>query len=139
MEGLKIRWMAREDIPCVESMSEKSEMRVPVLDMTKKSNIICVVSEANGIVNGFSSYKLGSSKITIKHLVVDEQFRRMGVATSIVLRLLSKMNEKRSVIETSVSEYNLVAHMFFKAMAFKAESIVDCDQESQYVFRRRLN
>lgn len=139
MEGFKIRWMAVGDLDCLGKISEKSGVKIPLLEMTRKSDVICVVSELDGSINGFALYRFCPSKIIIKHLIVDEKFRRMGVATRLITRLFSKMSEKRSFIEIKVSEYNLAAHFFLKAMSFKAEDIIRNCNESEYAFRRHLN
>lgn len=139
MEGLKMRWMSSKDLDCIGAISEKSGFRIPLLKMTRKSDVICVVSEIDQSVNGFVLYRLCSDKITIKHLIVDENFRRMGVATELVTRLVSKMSEKRSFIEVKVSEYNLSAQLFMRALSFKVEEIIRNHEESEYMFRRRIN
>lgn len=131
--------MASADLEHVDAMSERSGVKIPFLKMTRKPNFICVVSEMGRSVNGFALYKFCSSKIVIKHLVVDEKFRRMGVATGLVTSLISKMSKKRSVIEVNVSEYNLEAQLLFKSLLFRAEEIIRDQHESEYVFRRNLN
>lgn len=139
MEGLKIRWMASGDLDCIGTILKRSGVNISLLKMAKKSDVICVVSEVGHSVNGFVIYKLYPSKITIKYLVVEKNFRRMGIATGLVTRLLSKMGKKRSVVEARISEYNLPAQLFLKSMSFKVEEFVRNHDESHYVFRRHLN
>jgi len=130
--------MVSGDLDRIGAMSERSGVKIPFVKMARKPDMICVVSELDRSVNGFSLYRLCPDKIVIKHLIVDERFRRMDVATGFIMRLVSKMSSKRSFVEAKVSEYNLDAQLFFKSLSFRAEEIVrNCD-ESQYVFRKRL-
>lgn len=131
--------MASGDLDCIGAISERSGITIPLLKITRKSDIICVVSEVGQSVNGFVIYRFSTSKITIRNLVVEENSRRMGVATGLVTRLLSKMSKKRSVVEARVSEYNLPAQLFLKSMLFKVEEVFRTYEESEYLFRRRLN
>jgi len=129
--------MAYGDLDRIGAMSERSGVKIPLIKMSRKPDVICVVSELDRSVNGFSLYRLCPDKIIIKHLIVDEEFRRMGVATGLVMRLVSKMSSKRSLVEARVSEYNVDAQLFFRSLSFRAEEIARGD-ESQYVFRKRL-
>lgn len=138
MEGLGLRWMSSEDIGAVNSISEKSGIKISIAKAAKRPKIICVVSEISRVVNGFILYSLGSDRIAIKQLAVDPGFRREGVATSLVSRLFSKMNAKRRVLEAKVSEYDLISQLFFRSLSFRAEETERHEGDDQYLFRRHF-
>lgn len=137
MEGA-IRWMSGEDMPSVDAISRESGLDLSLRKMVRSRSLICIVAEQQGLIKGFAFYKLKKDKIEMVCLAVDPKFRRSGVATEIVSRIISKMDSKRNVIETNVSEYNLDAHLFLKSMNFKAESSLLAGDDTHYVFRRRL-
>jgi ribosomal protein S18 acetylase RimI-like enzyme len=138
MESLAIRWMCGEDMAPVSAISKESGLDIPLKKMVRSASLICIVAEQQGLIKGFAFYKLKKDKIEMVCLAVDLKFRRCGFATELVSRIVSKMDSKRNVLETRVSEYNLEAQLFLKSLNFKAEESVIAGDETNYVFRRLL-
>lgn len=136
--NMDIRWMSSKDVSVVNSISECSGIEVSIERLARKRDFICVVAEISKSVRGFALYRIGKEKISIKHLAVESDFRRMGIASSLVSRVLSKMDSRRSRVETVVSEYNLDAHLFLRSMGFRAEESVLKNGESFYLFAKTL-
>lgn len=140
---IETRWMKRADSAeairianlCGESMDERSMDR-----LVSKTGTVCMVAEVEGRVVGFMAYDISRvSKIKITTLVVDDQARRMGVASALVDLVTAKLNGKRSKIEITVSEYNLGAQLFLRSIGFRAVSVVAvADGSSDYRFMYRL-
>lgn len=96
-----------------------------LLEEWKDSNGVGIVAvDKNDHVLGFCVYNL-NSKICfeIKHLVVDKEFRRSGIGTSLINRMKGKLNERRYIVGCNVHEENLHFQLFLKKMDFKANLI----------------
>jgi|SRR5581483_10189767 len=80
-----------------------------------------VAVDADDLPVGYCIYNLEDKDVfELKHLVVDKSFQRLGVATSIIKRMKSKLNERRNILGCNVCEDNLAFHLFLKKMGFKA-------------------
>lgn len=76
------------------------------------------------VVLGFCIYDLNDkSCFEIKHLVVDKEFRKAGIGTSIINRMKNKLNESRYLLGCNVHEENLSLQLFLKRMNFRGNLI----------------
>lgn len=135
----KIRWMRREDLPLAVEIMKSSGMEADQRRMERivsKVSMVCMVAESEEKVAGILVYDIGRvSKIKMVALAVREDLRRKGLGRELVGTVVSKLNKRRNKLETSVSEYNLGAQLFLRAMGFKAVSVVENEAEpSEYRF-----
>ena len=125
-----IRWMVRRDLPEVLQI-ERESFEFP---WTKyeflgychpKRNRTYMVAEYNDTIVGFIVYELNKTKIKLINLAVDPRFRRLGVATQMVAKLIGKLNyQNRKRITFEIRETNLGAQLFFKTIGFQVIQIL---------------
>jgi ribosomal-protein-alanine N-acetyltransferase len=108
----------------------------------RRSSCIGMVAEYNDLIAGFMIYDLLKSHIHIKSLAVESEFRRFGVGTVLIDKLISKLAyQQRSRIVMEVRESNLPAQLFMRAMNFKANNVMksfyeDTNEEAyQFVYK----
>lgn len=139
----KIRWMDKADLPATVEIMRSSGLDSDEKKMSRlvsKASMVCMVAESDGGVVGLLVYDAGRvSKIKIVALAVREDSRRAGVGRGLVSMVASKLNKRRSKLETSVSEYNLGAQLFLRSVGFRAVSVVDNQPgPSEYRFLYRF-
>jgi ribosomal-protein-alanine N-acetyltransferase len=84
-----------------------------------------MVAEHDEQVVGFMIYELQKSRLHVLNFAVDPNFRRYGVGQSMIQKLIGKLSrEHRNRILLEVRETNLEAQLFFKAMGFRAISVL---------------
>jgi len=140
---IQTRWMRGSDVAdairisscCGGDFSEKNMRR-----LFSKQGFMCMVAEVDEKVAGVIVYDSSRvSKIKVVLVAVDEPFRRTGVGRSLMSLITSKLDGKRNKAEMFVSEYNLPAHLFLKAVGFRAVSIVGSNPDaSEYKFLFRI-
>jgi ribosomal protein S18 acetylase RimI-like enzyme len=96
-----------------------------LLDEWKDYNGVGIVAVDNhDVVLGFCIYSLCNKDcFEIKHMVIDKEFRRSGIGTSIINRMKGKLNDRRYILGCNVDEENLSFQLFLKKMDFKANLI----------------
>ncbi len=124
-----IRWMLRRDMPEVlqaEQMSfEYAWTAEDFLQCLRQSNCIGMVAEHGEKVVGFMIYEFHKSKLYIFNFVVHPTWRRLGVGTKMLARLISKLSiPHRTRITVEVRETNLAAQLFFRRQEFKAVRVL---------------
>ena len=124
-----IRWITPKDCPIVLEIENNCfEFAWTEEEFTRclrQRNCICMVAEKDNEVVGFMIYELHANRIHLLNFAVHEDHRRQGVGKSMVSKLLDKLShEYRNRIMLEVSETNLVAQLFFKAMGFRATFIL---------------
>jgi ribosomal protein S18 acetylase RimI-like enzyme len=92
------------------------------------------VVEVEGKVVGFIFYEIDASSIEIDSLLVDPSFRRRGIGTELLSKLIAKLNKKRREIRFKVSEYDLPSHLLLKKCGFKAIEVIKFSEASDYLF-----
>ena len=66
-------------------------------------------------------YELHKAKLHILNFAVHPQFRRLGVGSQMVAKLISKLSShRRTRITLEVRETNLTAQLFFRSQGFQA-------------------
>ena len=124
-----IRWMIRRDMPEVLAI-EHAGFEFPwceeeFLRVLRQRNCIGMVAELGERVVGFMIYELHKNKLNILDFAVHPEFRRQGVASQMVGKLVGKLSShRRTRIVLHVRETNLPAQVFFRAQGFKAIEVV---------------
>jgi [ribosomal protein S18]-alanine N-acetyltransferase len=143
---VSLRWMKRADLDVVRGIhlmvgdSRPSEF---IEEEVKKSNSVCIVAEAAGRIVAFMFYEMRPTMIKMTYIAVDPTFKRKGVGTALVSKLISKLNEKRSRLVFFVSEYNLDVQLFLRDLGFKAVQVKPregggCDYKFQYELNKMV-
>lgn len=102
----------------------------------RQRNCIGMVAERNDHVEGYMVYELHKSRIHVLDLAVNESLHGCGCGTALMKKLQGKLSpERRNRILVEVRESNLDAQLFFKAMGFRATSVLrgfydDCVEDA---------
>ena len=143
---IHIRWMIRRDMPEVLEVERKSFefpwFEEDFIRCLRQRNCIGMVAEHGERVVGFMIYELHKTRLHILNFAVAETVRRRGVGTQMANKLISKLSgQRRTRISLEVRETNLTAQMFFKALDFRATSVLrsyyDDSPEDAYVMQYR--
>lgn len=143
-----IRWMIRRDMPEVLAIEEACQLDFPwdekaFKDCENSRDVIRMVAEVDERVVGFMVYETHQSRIHLLNLNVHPSMWRRGVGRRMVEKLIGKLSaQRRTRITAEISETNLDAHLFFRAMGFKATAVLhdyyDCANEDCYLFQFRV-
>jgi len=143
-----IRWMIRRDMPEVLAIEEQS-FEFPwseedFIRCLRQRNCIGMVAEHNERVAGFMIYELHKSKLHILNFAVRDELRRRGVGRQMVKKLAGKLShQRRSRIMLEIRETNLPAQLFFRALGFRAVSVLrafyDDTPEDAYLMQLRYS
>lgn len=127
-----IRWSIRRDLPTMLRI-EQASFPIPwteddFLNVLRERNVVGMVAEeGNGseAVVGYMIYELLPDSIFLTVLAVDPAHRRQGVGAMLLRKLASKLTgHKRTQIHVVVRESNLQAHLFFRAMGYRATNVL---------------
>jgi ribosomal-protein-alanine N-acetyltransferase len=124
-----IRWMIRRDMPEVLAI-EASSFEFPWVEedfirCLRQRNCIGMVAEHDDRVVGFMIYELNKNRIQVLNFAVDCEFRRRGVGTQMVAKLIGKLSaQRRTRLALEVRETNLAAQLFFRTTGFRAVSVL---------------
>ncbi|MCR4414272.1 MAG: ribosomal protein S18-alanine N-acetyltransferase [Thermoguttaceae bacterium] len=141
-----IRWMIRRDMPEVLAIETRS-FEFPWLEddfirCLSQRNCIGMVAEHNDRVVGFMIYELTKTRIRVLNFAVAAAYRRQGVGSQMLAKLIGKLSpQRRTRITLEVRETNLAAQLFFRANQFRAVSVLrnfyDDTPEDAYLFQYR--
>lgn len=127
--SVRIRWMIRRDMP--EALAiEESSFEFPWTEedfvrCLRQRNCIGMVAERNDKIVGFMIYELLQSELHVLNFAVRKEFRRMGVGSQMMEKLVSKLSYgRRDRIVLEVRETNLDAQLFFKKQTFRAIDVL---------------
>ena len=127
------RWLTIPDMPRVMEILEGNGIDIPQAElrlMLRQRNVIGMVAEIGGSVAGVVVYALEHQAIDIHLLAVDPCKQWQGVGRCLIERLKGKMTDKRRSLFATVSEYDVAAQMFSKALGFRAvETLRDWDDQ----------
>lgn len=129
----EIRWMQAEDVEKATEICSVSENYINSFLSTPEG--LSIVATEQDKVIGFILYKLKKTKLIIDYIATDPKFQRKGIGSELIKNLFHKLNDKRTKIETEVSEYNLTAQLFFSKLGFKAVEIKKRTNTENYKFR----
>src|SRR4051812_28000938 len=121
--------MIRRDMPEVLQAEQQSFeyawTEEDFLRCLRQRNCIGMVAEQGEKVVGFMIYELHKTKLHILNFAVHPGFRRRGVGTQMVGKLISKLSShRRTRITLEVRETNLAAQIFFRGQEFKAVRVL---------------
>jgi ribosomal-protein-alanine N-acetyltransferase len=120
-----IRWMIRRDMPEVlqieQQCFEYAWTEEDFLRCLRQRNCIGMVAEQGEKVVGFMIYELHKAKLHILNFAVHPPYRRCGIGSQMVAKLISKLSShRRTRITLEVRETNLAAQLFFSRQSFRA-------------------
>ena len=124
-----IRWMIRRDMPEVlrseQDSFDYSWTEDDFLRCLRQRNCIGMVAEHDDRVVGFMIYELHKTKLHVLNFAVAPEWRRLGIGTQMVMKLVGKLSShRRTKITLAVRESNLNAQLFFRTQAFKASRVL---------------
>ena len=124
-----IRWMIRRDMPEVLGIEAES-FEFPWLEedfirCLRQRNCIGMVAEHDDRVVGFMIYELNKTRIQVLNFATADEYRRRGVGTQMVAKLVAKLSaQRRTRVTLEVRETNLPAQLFFRTNGFRAVSVL---------------
>jgi ribosomal-protein-alanine N-acetyltransferase len=121
--------MIRRDMPEVLHTEQQSFefawTEEDFLRCLRQRNCIGMVAEQGEKVVGFMIYELHKAKLHILNFAVHPSYRRYGVGSQMVAKLISKLSShRRTRISLEVRETNLVAQLFFSRQGFRAMRVL---------------
>ena len=154
-----IRWMIRRDMPEVLAIEAQS-FEFPwseedFLRCLRQRNCIGMVadcpstslgalraSKGEDQVAGFMIYELHKTRLHVLNFAVNPVFRRRGIGGQMMTKLVGKLSQqRRSRLLLEVRETNLAAQLFFRALGFRAVSVLrgfyEDTPEDAYVMQYR--
>jgi ribosomal-protein-alanine N-acetyltransferase len=141
-----IRWMIRRDMADALDI-ENDGFEFPwseddFIRCLRQRNCIGMVAEQEDRVVGFMIYELHKSRLHLLNLAVSKDFRRRGVGAQMMAKLTAKLStQRRTRILLEVRETNLSAQVFFRALGFRAVSVLrdfyDDTTEDAYLMQYR--
>lgn len=124
-----IRWMIRRDMPEILAIEQES-FEFPwseddFIRCLRQRNCIGMVAEHDDRVVGFMIYELTKNRIQVLNFATSDEYRRRGVGTQMIAKLIGKLSsQRRTRITLEVRETNLPAQLFFRANGFRAVSVL---------------
>lgn len=124
-----IRWCIRRDIFEVLEI-EKQGFANPwsedeLLSCLRNRNCIAMVAEIGEKVVGYMIYELEKTRLNLIKLAVHSGYRRRGVGSDMILKLIGKLSgHRRPILSVTLRETNLGAQLFFKRLGLKAIRVV---------------
>jgi ribosomal-protein-alanine N-acetyltransferase len=144
---VQVRWMVRRDFAQVLAIEEmcfefpwtEQEFR----QCLQQPNCLGMVAEHDGRIVGFIVYETPKNRIFVTNIAVVPEFQRHGIARQMIQKLVTKMiYQQRHKIAIEIRETNLSALLCFRALGFKAATILKNFYENQseyaYVLQYRL-
>lgn len=141
-----IRWMIRRDM--AEAIAiETDGFEFPwseddFIRCLRQRNCIGMVAEHEDRVVGFMIYELHKTRLHLLNLAVAKDYRRRGAGLQMMAKLTAKLSsQRRTRILLEVRETNLAAQLYFRALGFRAVSVLrdfyDDTTEDAYLMQYR--
>lgn len=146
MNNIDIRWGVRRDMASVLSIESESFgfpwTEEEFIRCLRQRNCVLMVAEIREQVVGYMVYELHENFLQLLNFAVAAGFRRKGIGTAIVFKMVGKLSpQRRSRILLEVRETNLAAQLFFRSQGFLAVSVLrdfyDDTTEDAYVMQYR--
>lgn len=135
-----VRWMIRRDMVSVLEIENQAfgfdAWSEEEFRQLRQRNTIGMVAERNDQVVGFMIYELHKNRLYLLNFAVVEHCRRSGVGSAMIGKLKSKLTpDRRNRITLDIRETNLPGQLFFKAMGFRAVTVLrnyydDCSEDA---------
>lgn len=145
-DRVHIRWMIRRDMSDVLRIEQES-FEYPWSDAEfirclRQRNCIGMVADYEDEVVAFMIYELHKTRLHLLNFAVDEQWRRRGIGTQMVDKLVGKLSPGRRIrLTLEVRETNVSAQLFFRGLGFRAVSVLrdfyDDTTEDAYLMQFR--
>lgn len=134
---INVRWMILRDmdeILVTEHLSSKHHWSEDdFLHHLRKRNCIGQVAEIGDSVIGHCLYELERDRLEIVNLAVHPAFRRRGVASKFIEKLIGKLSTYRyQRLAINVADDALPAHLFLRHHGFKCTRIKRWDDGDIY-------
>jgi ribosomal-protein-alanine N-acetyltransferase len=145
--SVQVRWMVRRDMSDVVRIEHLSYefpwCEEDFLRCLRQRNCIGTVAERDEHVMGYIVYELHWDSLHILKMAVHPDYRRRGVGTQLVQKVISKLeNTRRNRVALEVPESNLEAQLFFRSCGFRATRVLRAfysdTEEDAYHFEYRL-
>ncbi len=144
-----VRWMIRRDLPevmAIESdvFAEHAWTEDEFIRCLRERNCIGMVAERDDKISGYMIYELNKSQLHVLNFAVARSEQRTGVGRRMLEKLMLKLShQRRNRILLEVRDSNHTAHLFFRAMGFRALNVLrnfyaDTDDDA-YVFQYRFD
>jgi ribosomal-protein-alanine N-acetyltransferase len=142
-----IRWMIQKDRDEVQHIEEVSFPSPwswsDFTECLRNRNCIGMVAENHhGRILGYMIYELHSRRLHLLNLAVYPPFRKHGVGSCMVEKLIGKLGERREKLTVEIGERNLDGQLFFQALGFRATQVLrkhyEETGEDAYVMEYRL-
>ena len=144
---VQVRWMVRRDFDKVLAIEEEC-FEFPWTEQEfrqclQQPNCLGMVAEHEGRIVGFVIYETPKNRIFVTNIAVDPKFQRHGIARQMIQKLVTKMIcQQRHKIGIEIRETNLSALLCFRALGFRAATILKNFYENQsedaYVLQYRF-
>lgn len=126
---IEMRWMVKKDLPQIVKI-EQACFECPMnytqlYDILKVRNCIGIVVEQDKEqILGYMIYELLKDRFRMVNIAVDPFYQKEGHARKMIQYLIEKCNKKRrNNIEAYIPDSNLNAHLFMRAVGFRATSV----------------
>ena len=124
-----IRWMIWQDLPEVIALAKQTPEPIwteqDLRSRLGQSNVIGIIAERNDSIVAFAVYEVHPTRLHITNLIVSDKARREGIGKTIIDKLKNKLEPyRKNRITLKVSESNLTAQQFLRAMGFRAVQII---------------
>ena len=115
----RCRQYKKSDCSSITKIQEDSkDMILPIEYYMKMSKYrYCAVCTYQETIIGYILYDIKPSDVTILDVVVDEEYRRLGVGTSLLVYVMSKCNNNEKIY-TEISSNNVEAQALFTRNKF---------------------
>ena len=140
--SVHIRWIIsrdRSEVLAIERQSFGPEAwgQGELVDFLKQRHCIGMVAERGEKVVGFMIYELHKSKLVLTRFAVAKEYRRQGVGTLMITKLVDKLApDRRKRIVVEVPDTNLQAQLFFAHRGFRAVRVVGDCYRMEYRLRK---
>ena len=123
----QIRWIQRKDIAEVlriEKFNSPTWEKDDFIDHLKECCCKGIVAEYKNKIIGYMIYEFDQDYIHVINLSVHPEYRRSGVGSQLIAKLLPILGMKRKIIHLVVNERNVSLQLFLKANDFKAVEVL---------------
>lgn len=87
--------------------------------------VVGMVAGVNGKIAGFMIYELLDDEYHLLNFAVSQNFRRQGVGTQMIEKLMARLTRNRPTLRIEVREKNMAAQKFFSKCGFRAWEVVE--------------
>lgn len=146
--NVRLRWLIHVDLQRVlevedEAFGDDAWNRVALEGLITSRNTAGIIAEVDSVAVGFLVYEIHREHFEIKRVAVRPFYRRKGVASLLVDKVIERTSYQRPVVLVEVPEDLLASQLFFSASGFFASGIIPASGglsgESAYLFALSVN